>query len=80
MLEGLKDRKKTVGIKQSIKAVEQGLAEAVIIAKDADEKVTGNLKRLCIEKSVEIIYVDSRKRLGKACNIDVGASAVALLK
>lgn len=80
MLDGLKKRKKTVGAKQTLRAVEEGVAKLVYIAKDADEKVTGNVIRLCMENSVEIVYVDSMKQLGKACGIEVGAAAVAVLE
>lgn len=80
MLEMLKNSQKTVGIKQSLKAVEDGKAQTVFIASDADERITASIKRLCKEKSVKVVYVESMKSLGKACNIDVGASVVALLK
>lgn len=80
MLEGLKDGKKAVGIKQTLKAVENGAATTVFIASDADEKVVGKLKELCSKTSVQIAYADSMKLLGKACSIEVGAAAAALLK
>jgi len=50
VLDGLKKRKKTVGAKQTLRAVEEGVAKLVYIAKDADEKVTGNVIRLCMGK------------------------------
>lgn len=80
MLESLKGSNKTIGIKQSLKAVENGNAKTVFIAKDAEEKVVGKLKTLCEEKSVTVIYVDSMKQLGKACGIEVDAAAASLLK
>ena len=80
MLEDLKRNNKTIGIKQSVKAVENETAKIVYIARDAEEKVVGALKELCKKKSIEIIYVDNMKQLGKACAIDVGAAAVCLLK
>lgn len=80
MLELLKSGNKAIGIKQSLKVVEADNAKVVFIAKDADEKITGNLIELCTAKSIEIIMVDTMKQLGKACGIEVGASAVCLLK
>jgi len=80
VLDALKGRKKTIGIKQSLKAVEENAAEVVFIAKDADPKITADIIKLCNQKSIEIVYVDTMKLLGKASNIDVGASVVALLK
>ncbi len=80
MLEGLKGGSKAIGIKQTLKAVEGDTAKTVFIARDADEKIVAGLKELCLSKSVELEYVDTMKQLGKACGIEVGASAVCLLK
>jgi len=80
VLELLKSSNKAIGIKQSLKVVEANNARTVFIARDADEKITGGLKELCTANSIEIFYVDTMKQLGKACGIEVGASAVALLK
>jgi len=80
VLEDLKKRSKTVGVKQTMRAVESGSAKTVFIAKDADAKVVSNLKELCKNKSVTVVYAESMKQLGKACGIEVGASAAALIE
>jgi large subunit ribosomal protein L7A len=80
VLEELKNIRRTIGIKQTLKAVEIGTAKTVYIAKDADEKVVGPLKELCRKDSIEVVYVENMKQLGKACGIDVGAATVCLLK
>ncbi len=80
MFEKLKKENKTIGIKQSIKAVEGETVEVVYIAEDAEERITKDLKNICKEKGIEIIYVDTMKQLGKACGIDVGAAAACILK
>jgi large subunit ribosomal protein L7A len=79
VLEALKNSNKAIGIKQTLKAVENNIAKVVFIARDADEKVTAPLKDLCMSNSIEIVYADTMKQLGKACGIDVGASAVCIL-
>jgi len=66
-------------MKQSLKAVESLKAKQVFIAKDADEHVVARIKELCIKNNIPIVYVDTMKQLGKACNIDVGASVACLL-
>lgn len=80
MVEVLKGGSKAIGIKQTLKAVEGNTAKAVFIARDADDKIVASLKELCLSKAVELEYVETMKQLGKACGIEVGASAVCLLK
>ena len=47
-LEALKQaEQRTVGVKQTQKAVARQAAEVVYIASDADERVTGRLLELC---------------------------------
>jgi len=80
VLEDLKSSNKTVGLKQSMKAVEKMTAKQVFIAKDAEERVVGRIKELCQKNNIPIVYVDTMKQLGKACDIEVGASVACLLK
>ena len=80
VIEDLKNCNKAVGIKQSLKAVANGNAKVVFIAKDADEKITGSLKELCRTNGIQIEYVDTMKQLGKAVGIEVGASAACVLR
>ena len=80
VFEQLKNSSRTVGLKQSTKAVEQGIVKTAFVAKDAEEKVVRGFKELCTKKSVEIIYVDTMKELGKYCGIDVEAAVACLLK
>lgn len=70
----------SVGLKQSLKAIEHGKAQEIIVAKDADKKLTSKIINYGNQKNINIIYVDSMKQLGKACGIDVGASVVVILK
>ena len=80
MLESLKEGNKTIGVRQTLKAIENGRAKVIFIAKDADEKVVAGVKELGLKNSIEIVYIDSMKTLGKACGIEVGAAAACLLK
>ncbi|NGQ97176.1 50S ribosomal protein L7ae-like protein [Brevibacillus sp. SYP-B805] len=70
----------TIGINQTMKAIESNLVQEVFIAEDADKRLTNKIALLCKEKGVPVIYVDSMRRLGKACGIDVGAAAAAIKK
>lgn len=71
---------RTVGTKQTKKAIEQGKVLEVYIAKDADQHVTNGLITMCQDRNITIQYVDSMKDLGKACGIEVGAATVGILK
>lgn len=68
---------KYVGIKQVLKAVEEGDVETVYIGDDAEEHVTAQLVKLCNEKNITIKRVDTMEELGRLAGIDVKASAAA---
>lgn len=67
-----------VGTKQTVKALKRGAVKEVIVAKDADPGITSEVIQTANEMQVPLFYVDSMKRLGKACEIDVGAATVAI--
>jgi len=69
-----------VGTKQTLKALQKGLAELVYVARDADEHVVREILDLSKDKNVEVVYADSMKRLGQACGIQVGAASAAVLR
>ena len=73
-------RKKTVGAKQTIKAIDKGLAKRVYVAMDAETRVTDPIVALCRGKGVDVVSVDTMKNLGKACNIEVGCAVAAMLE
>lgn len=68
------------GVRSAERAVQNGFASAVYVAKDADERVVRNLLRLCREKGIPVAFFDSMKELGKFCSLRVGAAACAILK
>ena len=69
-----------VGVKQTVKAIKNGTVKTVYIAKDADDKLIQSVKVLVDENSLEVVYVNTMKDLGKLCGIDVGAATAAVLK
>lgn len=70
----------SVGVKQTKKALGQGQLQEVVIAKDAESKITTPIVRLCDQHGVPVSYVESMKQLGMASNIEVGASTVGIFK
>lgn len=71
--------KLSIGTKQVTRMVELGKASEVIVAKDADPRITGKIVNLCKKCGVQVTYVDSMKQLGKACGIEVGAAMAAIV-
>lgn len=79
-LEAIKDSNFKVGVKQCIKALLDGNALLVFIAKDAEQHVVRRIIQLSSEKNIHVTYVPTMKELGKACNIDVGAATAVIIK
>jgi large subunit ribosomal protein L7A len=75
----LQAQKFVIGTKQTVKALKDGNVRELIIANDADAKVTAAVVKVALDINVPILYVDSMKKLGKACGIEVGASTVAII-
>ncbi|MFC0469753.1 50S ribosomal protein L7ae-like protein [Halalkalibacter kiskunsagensis] len=69
-----------IGTKQTLKALDDGIVSEVLIAKDAEYHVVYKVEALAKTKDIPLLYVDSMKKLGKACGIEVGAATVALRK
>ncbi|MBT2689914.1 50S ribosomal protein L7ae-like protein [Bacillus sp. ISL-47] len=67
-----------VGTKQTVKALKTGTIKEVLVARDADARVTAKVVSTASDMNVPILYVDSMQNLGKACGIEVGAAAVAI--
>ena len=72
--------KKTVGLKQTQRAMDKGLVKRVYMAKDAEAHVLRPIKDWCASNQVICIEVPTMKELGKACGIEVGTAVAALLE
>ena len=79
-LEGLADQRKTVGAKQTLKAMKRSEVTHLYIAYDSDEKVTAPLKALADQMGIPVDTTYTMTDLGVACRIKVKAAAVGLLK
>lgn len=69
-----------VGTKQSVKALLNNDVKEIVIAEDADDRVVQKVVQTAKQKQVPLIKVESMKKLGKACGIEVGAAAVAIIR
>lgn len=68
------------GTKQVLKAMENGTALRVILARDAELFISDKIKAAAAKYGVEISYCDTMADLGRQCGIAVGAAAAAELK
>lgn len=81
MLEDLKKASnRTVGMKQTLKAIQGEMVERVFLARDIDDYISQKVKDQCQSHGINIIMVDSMNELGEACGIAVGAATAAILK
>lgn len=69
-----------IGTKQTLKAMNNGEISEVILAADADQHITDKVIQAAKELNIPYTMVDSKAKLGKACNIDVDATTVAIKK
>lgn len=70
---------RAVGTRQTLKALENGTAQVVFVARDAEERVVKPVEELCRRQGTELVYVDNMLELGQYCSINVGAAAAAVL-
>ncbi|MCY7797210.1 50S ribosomal protein L7ae-like protein [Bacillus spizizenii] len=68
-----------IGTKQTVKALKRGSVKEVVVAKDADPILTTSVISLAEDQGISVSMVESMKKLGKACGIEVGAAAVAII-
>ncbi|EAZ83455.1 YbxF [Bacillus sp. B14905] len=67
-----------IGTKQAVKAMRAGSVKELLVALDADNWVTDLAISFAREIGIPVILVESKKELGKACGIHVGAAVVAI--
>ena len=79
--EGLADAANhVVGVKQVIRALEEGRVTRAYIAKDADLTLTQRIVDRCYARNIPCEEIESMEKLGRLCEIDVKAAAAALLR
>ncbi len=69
------------GTNETTKAIERKRAVLVVIAEDVDPvEIVAHLPTLCDEKGIPYIYVPSKRELGAAAGIDIGAAAISIVE
>jgi len=70
---------KVVGSKQVLKGISDGTVRCVIVAADADAQLKKKLLAAAEERGVKVERAPSKRRLGEAAGIEVGAAVVGLV-
>ena len=69
-----------VGVNETTKMVERGIAKLVVVAKDVQPiELVMHLPLICREKNIPCTFVDAKKDLGERAGIGVGTSAIAVV-
>lgn len=72
---------KVIGLKQTLRAMQQDAVKTVYIANDLEEHILRKIVESSREKNIPLLMVGlSQKELGRVCQIEVGAAVVAILK
>lgn len=71
---------KTVGIKQTLKAIRDGRANTVFLAMDAEAGLLEPLAQACEEQGIPVTRLATMRELGRMFGIQVPAAAAALTK
>jgi large subunit ribosomal protein L7A len=81
-VQQIKDvKEKIVGLKQTLRAMQQGKVKMVYVADDIEEHVLRKISDACRETNVPLKRLGyCQCELGRFCQIEVGAAVVALLK
>lgn len=72
--------RKAVGTKAVLRALKAGEVSRVYVASDTDMFLYQKIIRAVEEAGLRPVQVGSGKELGKACGLEIGSAAAALLK
>lgn len=72
--------RKAVGLNQTTKAIEHGAAREVFVARDADQRLVSRIAALAQQHNIPLVWVETMRQLGEACNIQVGAATAAIVE
>lgn len=74
-----KDSKIRKGMNEVTKSIERGQAKFVVMAEDVSPpEILYHVPLLCEEKNIPYAYVSSKKNLGNAAKLNIGASSIAI--
>lgn len=77
----LETKNKVIGLKQTLRVIQQDKPCIVYLANDVDEHIIRKIKLASQGKNVKIVVTRvGRKELGRICRINVSAAVVSLVQ
>ena len=76
----IKSRGKVVGLKQTLREIEEKNIDCVILADDADPDYRRKILQSCKDENIEIFNIASSLELAGLCDIIVPTSVCGILK
>jgi len=74
-----KNGKIRIGVNETTKAIERGIAKIVFVASDVSPKeIVMHLPLICKEKNIPFSFIKTKEDLGKAVGIPVSTSSIAI--
>jgi len=74
-----KDSKIRKGMNEVTKSIERGQAKFVVMAEDVSPpEILYHVPLLCEEKNIPYAFISSKKNLGNAVKINIGASSITI--
>ncbi|MBE3556395.1 MAG: ribosomal L7Ae/L30e/S12e/Gadd45 family protein [Firmicutes bacterium] len=71
---------KVAGIRQVQRALNRDSAILLVVAEDAEARLTAPLVQLAEKRRIAVQRVPSMRQLGRACRLEVGTAACLILQ
>lgn len=81
-IQTIKEAKnKIIGLKQTLRAIQQDKVQVVYIANDIEEHILRQITEICQQKAIPLIPLNvNQNEVGRFCQIEVGAAVVSLIQ
>lgn len=80
MMHELQKGPRVVGTRQTLRAIENGSAKMLYVARNAHKQVTLRVIEAAESKGIPIIYLDTMEELAQLCEVEVQTATAALMK
>lgn len=65
------------GYRRTVRGIRAGQIRCVLIARDADDHISREIRRLCSEKNLPFRFTSSKKEMGELLCLDVACAVCA---